>query len=358
VEAVELKRFYQGRKAFVTGQTGFKGAWLAWWLKELGASVSGFALPPEDQRGNLFKQTGLAREMHSIEGDLADLDALTRSLRESGADIVFHLAAQPIVIRGYEDPVGTFAANAQGTVHLLEAVRRCPAVKAVVAITTDKCYENLEQPRPYHEEDRLGGRDPYSASKAMAELAISAYRRSYFHESGVGLASGRAGNVIGGGDWAAHRIIPDIVQAIGEGRPVVLRHPAAVRPWQHVLDALHGYIILGAKLRAEPAAYGEAFNFSPSDTTPEHHVEAITQRFIAAFGKGAYEVDPATRRGHEAGYLALDPAKAQRRLGWKPKFSTDQALAETAAWYAAVQAAPDSARQRVLHDIHAFMDRT
>lgn len=357
VEKVGLKGFYQGRKVFLTGHTGFKGAWMAWWLKELGAEVTGYALPPEDLRGNLCRQSGLAGAIRSVEGDLDDQVALGAALRGSGADMVFHLAAQPIVLRSYEDPVGTFRSNAMGTVHLLEAARLTPAVRSVVVITTDKCYENEERPRPYREDDRLGGHDPYSSSKAMAELAVSAYRRSFLADKGVGLASARAGNVIGGGDYAPYRIIPDIVEAVSEGRSVLLRHPNAVRPWQHVLDAVHGYLILGQRLHEDPKAHSEAFNFSPADTSHERNVLAIAERFIQAFGKGSLQVDEGTRKGHEAGYLALDPAKAMAQLGWRPKFGTDEALDRTAAWYAEVMGHADRAQAHVLADIREFMDR-
>jgi len=282
LETVDLRAFYSAKKVFLTGHTGFKGAWLAWWLKELGAQVTGYSLPPEDTRGNLFKLSRLDGAVRSLTGDLCDRDSLRAALDLSGAELVFHLAAQPLVLRSYEDPYETYRSNTLGTVSLLDAVRLTPAVRAVVVVTTDKCYENKEWHWPYRENDELGGRDPYSSSKAMAELAVSAYRRSFLAERGVGLASARAGNVIGGGDYAAQRIIPDIVEAIGQDRPVLLRHPDSVRPWQHVLDALHGYLLLGRRLHAEPALYAEAFNFSPRDTSPEHSVLAITRRFIQA----------------------------------------------------------------------------
>ncbi|HTA16878.1 MAG TPA: CDP-glucose 4,6-dehydratase, partial [bacterium] len=329
---MDLRAFYSGKKVFLTGHTGFKGAWLAWWLKDLGADVTGYSLEPEDTRGNLFNQTKLASALRSVNGDICDRDALLAALAASGAELVFHLAAQPIVLRSYEDPFETYRSNALGTVSLLDAVRLTPAVKTVLVVTTDKCYENREWPWPYRENDELGGRDPYSSSKAMAELAVSAYRRSFLAAQGVGVASARAGNVIGGGDYAPHRIIPDIVEAIGLGRPVVLRHPDSVRPWQHVLDALHGYLILGQRLHAEPEAYAEAFNFSPRDASPKHSVLAVTQRFIKTLGRGHYEVDEASRRGHEAAYLSLDPGKAALRLGWRQLFSTDEALSLTAEW--------------------------
>lgn len=355
---MELKSFYAGKKVFLTGHTGFKGAWLAWWLSELGAETTGYALAPEDLRGNLFAQTALAEAIRSEEGDLCDLPALRKALDASRAEIVLHLAAQPLVIRSYEDPVATYRSNALGTVCVMEAARLCPSVKTVVVVTTDKCYENKEQPRPYVEEDALGGHDPYSSSKAMAEIAVSAYRRSFFAPKGVGLASARAGNVIGGGDYAPYRIVPDIVEAIRQGRPVVLRSPEAVRPWQHVLDALHGYLLLAMRLHGGPLEYASAYNFSPSDTSREkHNVLAIADRFIQVMGQGSRVIDAGTQRGHEAGYLALDPAKAIRELGWKPRLSTDEALRQTAEWTLAYFQDPAGARQRTLHEIREFMVR-
>jgi CDP-glucose 4,6-dehydratase len=358
LEDLGLRAFYKGRKVFLTGHSGFKGAWLAWWLLELGAEVTGYALEPADQRGNLFLQTGLGGQLRSVVGDLDDLAGLRRALDGSAAELVLHLAAQPIVLAGYDDPVGTYRSNAQGTVHLLEAARLCPSVRTVLAVTTDKCYENKERPAAYREGDELGGHDPYSSSKAMAELAISAYRRSFLAAKGVGLASARAGNVIGGGDYAPYRIIPDIVEAISQGRPVLLRNPDAVRPWQHVLDALHGYLLLCQRLSADPAGLAEPFNFSPDATDPSRPVLALAEAFIRHFGKGSVQVDESTRRGHEAVLLSLDNAKARQRLGWRPQLGADEAIQMTAAWYADVAADPARARQRTLADIRAHMQRS
>jgi CDP-glucose 4,6-dehydratase len=349
-----LRDFFGGKKVFLTGHTGFKGAWLAWWLKELGAEVTGYSLAPEDSRGNLCRLSGLEGSMRSLRGDIGDLAGLRSALDSCGPEIVFHLAAQAVVIRSYEDPVETYRSNALGTVHLLEACRLSSSVRTVVVVTTDKCYENKEWNWPYRENDELGGRDPYSSSKAMAELAVAAYRRSFMSEKGVGLATARAGNVIGGGDFAPYRIIPDIVEAISLKKPVVLRHPDSVRPWQHVLDALHGYLLLAMRLHQEPALAG-AFNFSPRDSSAEHDVLAVTKKFIAVIGQGSFAVDPASRRGHEAVYLSLDPSKAARLLGWKPRFSTDEALDATARWYRGHLLDPDKARDRTLQEIRSFI---
>lgn len=349
-----LKEFYAGRRVFLTGHSGFKGAWLAWWLKELGAEVTGFSLPPQDLRGNLFKLSGLDKSVGSTFGDLCELDSLRRAMDAAAPQIVFHLAAQPIVIRSYEDPLETYRSNVLGTVNVLEACRLSRGLKTLLVVTSDKCYENKERSAPYREDDELGGRDPYSSSKAMAELAVSAYRRSFLAEQGVGVATARAGNVIGGGDFGRHRIIPDIVQALGLGQPVVLRNPDSVRPWQHVLDALHGYLILAMRLDQDPALAG-AYNFSPEGNSPRRTVLDITQRFIEVFGRGSYSIDPASRRGHEAGMLSLDSGKAMRSLGWRPQLSTDEALASTARWYRGHLDAPQEAQSRTLQEIREFM---
>jgi CDP-glucose 4,6-dehydratase len=351
---MNLREFYAGRRVFLTGHSGFKGAWLAWWLKELGAEVTGFSLPPLDVRGNLFTLSGLGNAMDSVFGDLCDLDALRRAMDAAVPQLVFHLAAQPIVIRSYEDPVETYRSNVLGTVNLLEACRLSPSVRTLLVVTSDKCYENKERPEPYREDDALGGRDPYSSSKAMAELAVRAYRRSFLAEQGIGVATARAGNVIGGGDFGQHRIIPDIVEALGEGRPVVLRNPDSLRPWQHVLDALHGYLILAMRLHQDRELAG-AYNFSPEESAPRHTVLAITQKFIDIFGRGSYTVDPATRRGHEAALLSLDPGKAMRLLDWRPLLSTDESLAATAHWYRGHLEAPERARARTLQELRDFM---
>ncbi len=333
MESMELGSFYKGKKVFVTGHTGFKGAWLCWSLLRMGAHVTGFSLPPEDIRGNLYKQTGLADHITSVEGDLADQKLLQESLIRSGAEIVFHLAAQPIVLSSYDDPVETYATNVMGTVHMLEAIRQVNHVKAAVIVTTDKCYENKEWEWPYRETDALGGHDPYSSSKAMAEIATQAYYRSFFKDCKIGIATARAGNVIGGGDFAPYRIIPDIVEAIQKNAPVVLRNPHSIRPWQHVLDALYGYMLLGIKLSENPEKHSTAFNFSPDSTPSRYTVETITGIFIEKLKKGRYEIDETTRKGHEATYLRLDSSRAHAVLGWKPQYLTKEAIEVTANWF-------------------------
>ena len=320
---------------FLTGHTGFKGSWMALWLKALGAEVTAFALPPDDIRGNHFNQTELGLDVVSILGDARDFGAVQAALEESRAEIVFHLAAQPLVRQSYDDPIGTYASNVMGTVHVLDAVRQNQgqSVKAIVNITTDKCYENKEWHWAYRENDALGGYDPYSSSKACAELVSSAYRQSFFEKSGVNLATARAGNVIGGGDFATDRIIPDIVEAIGDGKAVLLRNPKAIRPWQHVLDALFGYLILGMKLSGEDGVdYAQAYNFSPS-SIDTFDVETITQSFIEKIGQGSYKVDRAGANVHEAKLLRLDPSLAQQDLGWTPMLDVDNTMDFTVDWY-------------------------
>nr|WP_097355524.1 CDP-glucose 4,6-dehydratase [Candidatus Enterovibrio escacola] len=333
MESMELKQFFQDKKVFVTGHTGFKGAWLCWWLKTLGAEVTGFALPPVDTRGNLFNLTTLKSEINSIEADINDLTKLTKALQKSTAQIVLHLAAQPLVLASYDDPVGNYQTNVMGTINMLEAIRQSPNVQASVMVTTDKCYENKEWLWPYKETDQLGGHDPYSSSKAMAEIAISAYYRSFLKQKNIGIASARAGNVIGGGDFADNRIIPDIVESIVEHKTLTLRNPNAIRPWQHVLDALYGYLQLTKSLYTDRETFSTSFNFSPQDTSNQHTVEYITQTFIDACGVGEYCIDSKEAEVHEATNLRLDASKARSMLCWQPAFTTQQGIGFTASWY-------------------------
>jgi CDP-glucose 4,6-dehydratase len=351
----QLRQGYRGKKVFLTGHTGFKGSWLALWLKELGAEVVAFSLPPEDVRGNHFNLLQLDQEVTSYFGDIQNYEALYQALRESEAEIVFHLSAQSLVRRSYRDPINNYATNVMGTVHLLEAVRHTPSVKAVVNITTDKCYDNKEWEWAYRETDELGGHDPYSSSKACAELISAAYRTSFFAEQGIALATARAGNVIGGGDFAEDRIIPDIVEALAKGEPVFLRNPHAVRPWQHVLDALYGYLLLGIKLLSEEnQSYQTAYNFSPV-RVESITVEQMTQKFIAAIGKGSYQVDQTRANLHEARLLKLDPSRAITTLGWQPILDAQQAVSFTADWFSAYLADSKATKSITMNQIHQFM---
>lgn len=329
-----LARAYQGLPVFVTGHTGFKGGWLCTWLKLLGARVSGFALPPADG-APFFRAARVAEGMRSTFGDVRDLEGLAAAARRSQPRLVFHLAGQPLVRRSYREPVETFSTNVLGTVHLLEALRGVRSVRAVVVVTSDKCYENPEDGRPRTETDPMGGHDPYSASKGAAELAASAYYRSYFKSRGVAVACARAGNVIGGGDWAEDRIVPDAIRALASGRPVRVRNPGAIRPWQHVLEPVSGYLWLGARLLSDPSCSG-GWNFGPAPAE-RLAVGALVRAILAAWGapSGRYLEAPRAKAPHEAATLVLDPSKARRRLGWRPAWGVAEAVRATVAWYRA-----------------------
>jgi CDP-glucose 4,6-dehydratase len=347
--------FWDGRRVFITGHTGFKGSWLALWLADLGAQVTGFALPaPTDP--SLFELAQVASGIAHIEGDVRDLAALDGAVRDAQPEIVFHLAAQPLVRPSYDQPVETYATNVMGTVHLLDSLRRTDGVKAAICITSDKCYENREWPWPYRESDPMGGYDPYSNSKGCAELVISAFRQSYFNaasaEGGLALASVRAGNVIGGGDWAKDRLIPDIVRAIEQGDRPRIRSPRAVRPWQHVLEALGGYILLAERLADGENSLASGWNFGPSedDTRP---VSYVVDQLTALWGQpGAWD-NWGGDHPHEANLLRLDCSRARSILGWRPALTLDQALARVAEWHQAV-ASGQSARDVTLAQIRDY----
>lgn len=328
--------FWRGKRVFVTGHTGFKGAWLTLWLHSMGAKVFGYALPPATEP-SLYTLVGLDEVVTSTGGDIRELEALEQAMQDASPDVVFHLAAQAIVRESYISPVDTYATNLMGTVHLLEAVRHCPTVRAAVLITTDKCYENREWVWGYRESDPMGGFDPYSSSKGCAELAISAYRNSFF-SSGTdtspcaAIASARAGNVIGGGDWAADRLIPDILRSFGAGIPVRIRRPDSVRPWQYVLEPLCGYLRLAQLLYAgDGFRLAQSFNFGPH-TEDARDVGWIVRRMVELWGPGAsYDIDNGAHP-HEANYLRLDVAKAGQLLGWHPVWNIRTALGKTVDW--------------------------
>jgi CDP-glucose 4,6-dehydratase len=342
---------WQGRRVFLTGHTGFKGGWLALWLASKGAIVRGYALDPCTEP-NLFTVARIGSVVEDIRGDIRNTAALNDALTSFAPEVVFHLAAQPLVRYSYEDPIGTFETNIIGTAKVLDAVRRTPSVRAVVSVTTDKCYENKEWIWPYRETDPLGGYDPYSSSKACAEIVSAAFRQSYFpvHRLGqpdghnVAVATARAGNVIGGGDWSSDRLIPDLVRGFLSGQPVGIRSPHAIRPWQHVLEPLHGYILLAEKLltpeRNHAARFATAYNFGPaqSDARP---VSWIAEQMTAFWGNGASWVLDKSPSPHEAGYLKLDSSRAHADLGWHPQLSLQQALELLVGWYRAWQTGSD-----------------
>jgi CDP-glucose 4,6-dehydratase len=349
---------YAGRPVLVTGHTGFKGSWLTTWLIELGAAVIGYSLPDSPTTPSLFEAAKLGGRITDVRGDVCDLEQLRQVMAAYRPQIVFHLAAQPIVLRGLEQPKATFDVNAGGTVNVLETARTADSVRALVCVTTDKVYENEEWAWGYRENDRLGGRDPYSASKAMAELAIAAYRHSFFSAGqngthGVAVASARAGNVIGGGDFADYRLVPDCLRALLAGEPIVVRNPHSIRPWQHVLESLSGYLWLGAKLLQEGAPFAEAWNFGPLEQKGVT-AQALVEKLIDLWGVGSWlHTHPAVQAA-ETGQLRLSWEKAAARLGWRPIYTWEEALAEIVAWFQAYRQGQDMYQVTCGH-IHTYM---
>lgn len=345
--------FWTGKRVLVTGHTGFKGSWLTLWLKALGADVSGYALaPPTDP--SLWQQLGLQREIDSHVADVRDFSALEQVFAQKKPEVVFHLAAQSLVRPSYEDPVATYATNVMGTVHLLEAIRKTPGVRVAVNVTSDKCYENREWARGYREDDPMGGRDPYSSSKGCAELVTAAFRNSYFSKDAdsTALASVRAGNVIGGGDWAADRLVPDFVRATQRGLPVRIRNPKATRPWQHVLDPLYGYLSLAELLWTEGHTHAGGWNFGPADEAAVP-VENVISTLVSLWGAPArWAADPGPHP-HEAHYLKLDSGKSRGQLRWHPRLELQTALSWTVEWYKNVTEAAD-ARTWCLRQIESY----
>ncbi|HEY2048276.1 MAG TPA: CDP-glucose 4,6-dehydratase [Caulobacteraceae bacterium] len=337
--------FWSGKRVFLTGHTGFKGSWLALQLADLGADVTGFSLPPPTEP-SLFASARVAKHVRHIDGDVRDGDAVRAAMEQTRPEVVLHLAAQSLVRTSYQEPDSTFATNVMGTVNVLDAVRHSNGVRAVVVVTSDKCYENRETGRAYVEDDPMGGHDPYSASKGCAELVVSAYRRSFFNPAdharhGVGVASARAGNVIGGGDWAKDRLVPDLMRDFAAGRRTMIRFPDAVRPWQHVLEPLAGYLELARRLCQDDMSVAEGWNFGPaaSDARP---VRWLADRLSELWGDGAGWDTTGEPQPHEAGHLSLDCSKSRERLGWRPAWDLDEGLSQTLAWHRAYHQGADA----------------
>ncbi len=349
--------FWNGRRVLLTGHTGFKGAWLALWLRKWGARVAGLALPPPTEP-SLFTAAGVGADVPGGIADVRDAAAVHAAVESHRPEIVFHLAAQPLVRLSYADPVATYATNVMGTVHVLDAVRATGGVRAVVCITTDKCYENREWAWGYRESDSLGGRDPYSNSKACAELVSASYRDSFLREQGVALATARAGNVIGGGDWAAERLVPDLVGAFAASRPAIVRNPGAIRPWQHVLEPLGAYLLLAQRLWEQPNPFAKGWNFGPDDADAQP-VAWVAARLAATWGDGARceQAVTAAPQPHEARYLKLDCSAAKAELSWRPTLSLGEALDWTVDWYKAYYRDPATARQMTERQINEFLER-
>lgn len=330
LQSSRLASWYRGKRVLVTGHTGFKGAWLTLWLLEMGAEVQGFSLEPPTEP-SLFADLELATRMCHEIGDIRDASALTRCFKTFRPEVVFHLAAQPLVRLSYQEPAETFATNVMGTVYLLEAARSSDSVRQVVVITSDKCYENREWVHGYREIDPMGGHDPYSASKGCAELVVSSWRNSFFHEGQISIASARAGNVIGGGDWALDRLVPDCARAVSTGKTIVIRNPLATRPWQHVLEPLSGYLWLACEMERDSVRFAEGWNFGPGGEDVLT-VEEVVSRLIRYWGQGKYEVY-SDGGPHEAKLLRLDIGKAQTLLNWHPVYDAGTAIQKTVDWY-------------------------
>ncbi len=337
------RSFWKGRKVFVTGHTGFKGSWLSLWLNALGAETTGYALDPPTQP-NLFEQVRLGQAVQSIQGDIRDLLRLKNAIQECSPEIVIHMAAQTVVRRGYEDPVETYSSNVMGTVNLLESIRQLKRPCAVVSVTSDKCYENREWTWGYRENEPMGGRDPYSNSKGCAELVTSAYRESYFSpesfsQHGIAVASARAGNAIGGGDWTSDQLIPDLMRAFLAGRSCLIRNPASYRPWQFVLEPLRGYLMLAERLLQDGPRFASAWNFGPIDSDAKP-VSWIADELVRSWGDASWTQDKASHP-HEAHALKLDASKARTLLGWSPVLTLRPALKWIVEWYRAFQSGAD-----------------
>lgn len=342
--------FWQHKKVLVTGHTGFKGSWLSLWLQAMQAKVVGFSLAPPSSP-NLFSVGNVADDMVSLMGDVRDFDALKAVCVAYQPDIILHLAAQSLVRYSYQHPIETYATNVMGTVNLLEAARQVGSARAIINVTSDKCYENKEWLWGYREHDTLGGHDPYSNSKACAELVTSAFRNSYPHQCGI--ASVRAGNVIGGGDWAQDRLIPDIIRGVINNNEITIRYPHALRPWQHVLEPLQGYLQLAERVYHDPDDFAQAFNFGPNEQDVKS-VGWVVDKILQLWNeKSSWQLDQ-TAKPHEAAYLKLDSAKAKNKLGWNPRWPLERALQETVGWYRSYQSG-ENMREKTLSQINNYI---
>ena len=349
-------KFWRHKKVLITGHTGFKGSWLSLWLQKLEANLVGYALASPTQP-NLFALAQVASGMKSITGDIRDFDNLNQTIKEHKPEIIFHLAAQPLVQYSYQNPIETYATNVMGTVHLFEAARNCDSVKVIVNITSDKCYENREWDWGYRENDAMGGYDPYSNSKGCAELVTNAYRNSFFnpehyHQHGKALASARSGNIIGGGDWGKNRLITDLISAFSRNETVYLRHPEATRPWQYILDSLSGYLLLAEKLWQQPQQFAQGWNFGPNEDA--YPVKWIADKMAKMWGHNASWDIEKNSLAHEAQFLKLDTSKARKKLGWSTKVNLEQALTYTVNWYKAWQQQQQDLRQLTLLQIQDY----
>ncbi|NLW03775.1 MAG: CDP-glucose 4,6-dehydratase [Pseudomonadaceae bacterium] len=347
-------KFWQGKRVYLTGHTGFKGSWLALWLVDMGAVVKGYALPPPTNP-SLFEQAKIDELIESEIGDIRDLEKITASMQKFNPDILIHMAAQPLVRLSYKDPIETYDTNVMGTIKILEAAKGCKKLKAIVNVTTDKCYENKEWMWGYREDEPMGGYDPYSSSKGCAELVTSAYRRSFMQEQGIGLASARAGNVIGGGDWAGDRLIPDILKAFENNQPVIIRNPDSTRPWQHVLEPLSGYLLLAQNLYQNPTKFAEGWNFGPNDEDVKP-VDWILNQMVANWPGARWDLDK-RNHPHEAGFLKLDISKAKSKLHWYPKWRLDETLLRIINWHQAWLSGEDM-QDHCLKEISDYMNES
>ena len=360
MESLEIKKgkvnttFWKGKKVYLTGHTGFKGSWLSLYLQNMGALVKGYSLEPNTEPA-LFSKANVADGMESEIGDIRDLDQLSRSMVSFNPDVLIHMAAQPLVRFSYQKPVDTYTTNVIGTVNVLEVARKCARLKAIVSVTSDKCYENKEWEWGYREDEPMGGYDPYSSSKGCAELVTAAYRRSFFSsENTASLASARAGNVIGGGDWAEDRLIPDILRAFEKSKPVIIRNPLSIRPWQHVLEPISGYLVLAQELFLNGDEFAEGWNFGPKDEDCKP-VSWILDEMVKYWGNNAkWDIDK-YNNPHEAGYLKLDCSKASNKLKWNPKWSLQQTLKSTIDWHK-IYINGDDLRIKCLTEINNYIN--